>query len=313
MTNKELNITANMEQLQAVVYIRVSTEDQKDGLSPDVQRSLCLKRAEEAKYEVVEVIDESGISGFKERDGIKKIQQYIKDGSVSAIVALSSDRLFRNAPAHMDMMRLAIEREVKVLYVYGTSPDGSATSIMADSVGAVINQFYRDQVSEKVKATLYAKVEAGYFPSLPPVGYHNVDRPNAPDRFGQKVIEPHPVMAPLIKELFGLYSTGVYSVYDLTDLMNGRGLRSHKGLPISPSRVFDLLKNRVYLGEVKWGKAYCKEGKHEPLVDEDIFNRVQAVLATNNHKATRRRKHKWLLAGFVRCANHGRRYVGEWH
>jgi site-specific DNA recombinase len=145
------------------------------------------------------------------------------------------------------------------------------------------------------------------------VGYHNVDKPNAPDRFGQKVIEPHPIMAPLIKELFALYSTGVYSVYDLTDLMNERGMRSHKGFPLSPSRVFDLLKNRVYLGEVKWGKAYCKNGKHEHLIDEDTFNRVQAVLATNNHKATRRRKHKWLLAGFVRCSNHGRRYVGEWH
>lgn len=303
----------DMQEKHAIVYIRVSTEDQKDGLSPEVQKSLCLKRAEEAQYEVIEVIDESGISGFKERDGIKKIQQYIKEGKISAIVALSSDRLFRNAPAHMEMMRLAIEREVKVLYVYGSSPDGSATSIMADSVGAVINQFYRDQVSEKVKATLYAKAEAGYFPSLPPVGYHNVDKPNAAVRFGQKVIEPHPLMAPLIKELFAMYSTGIYSVYDLTDLMNERGLRSHKGFPLSPSRVFDLLKNKVYIGEVKWGKAYCKKGKHEPLIDEDTFNRVQAVMESNNHKATRRRKHKWLLAGFIRCATHGRRYVGEWH
>jgi site-specific DNA recombinase len=151
LIEEKLNITTNMEHPQAIVYIRVSTEDQKDGLSPDVQRSLCLNRAQEAGYEVIEVIDESGISGFKERDGIKKIQQYIKEGKVSAIVALSSDRLFRNAPAHMEMMRLAIEREVKVLYVYGTSPDGSATSVMADSVGAVINQFYRDQVSEKIK------------------------------------------------------------------------------------------------------------------------------------------------------------------
>jgi site-specific DNA recombinase len=129
LIEEKLNITTNMEHPQAIVYIRVSTEDQKDGLSPDVQRSLCLKRAQEAGYEVIEVIDESGISGFKERDGIKKIQQYIKEGKVSAIVALSSDRLFRNAPAHMEMMRLAIEREVKVLYVYGTSPDGSATSV----------------------------------------------------------------------------------------------------------------------------------------------------------------------------------------
>lgn len=302
-----------MEKKIAVVYIRVSTEDQKDGLSPEVQEKLCLKRAQEAGYEVLEVIDESGISGFKDREGIRKIEEHIKNGRISAIVALSSDRLFRNAAAHMEMMRLAVEKEVKVLYVYGQSPDGSATSVMADSVGAVINQFYRDQVSEKVKASLYAKVNAGYFPALPPVGYMNVHKPEAADRFAQRVIEPHPVMAPLIKELFQLYATGLYSVFDLTDLMNGRGMRSYKGFPLSASRVFDLLKNRVYIGEVRWGKAFCKEGKHEPLIDEATFNRVQAVLEMNNKKAIRRRKHKWLLAGFVRCAKHDRRYVGEWH
>lgn len=302
-----------MEQKHAVVYIRVSTDDQKDGLSPEVQRKLCVKRATDAGYEVLEVLDESGISGFKERAGIRKIQEYIREGKISAVVALSSDRLFRNSGDHIEMMRLVFEREVQVLYVHQASPENNASGILSDSMTAVVNQFYRDQVSDKVKATLYAKVEAGYFPSLPPPGYINVDKPEAPDRFGRKVIEPHPVMAPLIKELFALYSTGVYSVYDLTDLMNDRGLRSYKGFPLSPSRVYELLKNRVYLGEVKWGKAFTADGKHEHLVDEATFNRVQAVLETHNHKATRRRKHKWLLSGFVYCAKHDRRYVGEWH
>ena len=297
----------------AVVYIRVSTEDQKDGLSPEVQEDLCIKRAESAGYEVLEVIDESGISGFKERVGIKKIEDYIKDGKISAVVALSSDRLFRNTSAHIDMMRLVFQREVQVLYVHQASPENNASSIMTDSMMAVANQFYRDQVSDKVKASLYAKVEAGYFPAQPPVGYRNVDNPDATDRFGRKVIEPDPIMAPFIRELFQLYSTGVYSVYDLTELMNEKGLRSRRGFAFSPSRTFDLLKNRVYLGEVKWGKAYTKNGKHEPLVDEATFNRVQAVLESNNHKASRRRKHTWLLAGFVRCAKHDRRYVAEWH
>lgn len=302
-----------MQQKHCVVYIRVSTEDQKDGLSPEVQQRLCLKRASDAEYEVLEVIDESGISGYKDREGIRKIQDYIKEGKISAIVALSSDRLFRNASAHIEMMRLVFERGVQVLYVHQASPENNATGMLSDSMTAVVNQFYRDQISDKVKAALYAKAEAGYFPTLPPPGYYNVEKPDATDRLGRRIIEPHPIMGPLITELFRLYSTGLYSVYDLADVMEKRGLKTYRGKTIAPSVLYNLLKNRVYIGEVKWGKGFAKVGKHQPLTDEATFNRVQGIIFANNHKATRRRKHKWLLAGFVRCANHGRRYVGEWH
>ena len=120
-------------------------------------------------------------------------------------------------------------------------------------------------------------------------------------------------MASLITELFQLYATGVYSVYDLTALMNKRGLRSHKGYELSASRVYDLLRNRIYLGEVKWGKAHNKNGKHTPLIDEATFNQVQTVLNSNNHKACRRRKYQWLLSGFLWCTLHSKRYVAEWH
>jgi len=185
---------------------------------------------------------------------------------------------------------------------------------MTDSVLANINQFYRDQISDKVKGALYARVEAGYFPALPPPGYRNIDNPNPnAERLAKKIIVPDSIMAPLITELFQLYSTGVYSVYDLADLMSERGLRSQKGYKLSHSRLYDLLKNRFYIGEVRWGKAFCKEGKHKSLVDEATFNQVQVVMETKNHKACRRRKYQWLLSGFLYCSNHNKRYVAEWH
>ena len=303
------------QQESAVVYVRCSTDDQMKGLSPEVQASLCRKRAEDEKYHVLEVLIDDGMSGFKNnRPGIVRIREMISNGEVSAIVALSSDRLFRNTSAHIELMRVIFDKGIRVLYVHQMSPENNATSIMTDTVLATVNQFYRDQVSDKVKASLYAKVDAGYFPAVPAPGYINVENPDPnADRFAKKIIVPDPVAAPLITELFRLYATGVYSVYDLTDLMNRRGLRSHKGYKMSPSRVYDLLKNRVYLGEIKWGKAYNKNGKHTPLIDEATFNQVQVVMETNNHKACRRRKYTWLLAGFLYCSDHAKRYVAEWH
>lgn len=300
----------------AAIYVRVSTEDQKEGLSVEVQEKLCRERAALEKYQVLEVLDaDVGVSGNKvDRGGMNRLKELVSSKRIHVVIALSSDRLFRNTIAHMEFMNLVRRFDVRIIYINGMSPDWEATSIFTDTMMAGVNQFYRDQVSDKVKATLYEKARAGYFPTQPPVGYKNALNPQqGVEKIAQKIIVPDPDTAPLIEELFRTYATGLYSVYDLTDVMNDKGLRSHRGFKMAPSRIYDLLRNPVYRGEVHWGKIHVKDGKHAPLVDEATFNRVQMVLNANNHKACRRRKHKWLLAGFVWCQRHDRRYVAEWH
>lgn len=299
----------------AVIYVRVSTDDQKEGLSPEVQKRLCIKKTEDSGYKVLEVLDDSGLSGFKEdRPGIVRIKELITKRKISAIVTLSSDRLFRNSRAHMEMMEQIFVNGIQLLYVHQASPENNAPSKMSDGMFSLVNQFYRDQISDKVKATMYEKARSGYYPTRPPIGYKNIVNPDGnANRLARNIIAPDPEMAPLIKELFNSYATGLYNVYDLTDLMISKGLRSHNGFKPFPGRIYDLLKNRIYLGEVRWGPVHNPDGKHEPLIGEATFNRVQAVMESNNHKACRRRKHKWLLAGFVYCASHLKRYVAEWH
>jgi site-specific DNA recombinase len=304
-----------MKQKLSAVYVRVSTQDQLEGLSLDVQEKLCRKKSEEEGYKVLTVLSDGGISGHKEsRPGMDRLKELIITHEISAVVALSSDRLYRNSRSHIDLMGLIREHDIRLIYISQASPENNASSIMTDSMLANINQFYRDQISDKVKGALYARVEAGYFPALPAPGYINAENPNPnADRISQRIIIPDLIMAPLITELFQLYATGIYSVYDLADHMYEHGLRSHRGYKISQSCLYNLLKNRLYIGEVRWGKAFCKKGKHEPLIDEATFNQVQVVMETKNHKACRRRKYQWLLTGFLYCAHHGKRYVAEWH
>ena len=249
----------------AVGYVRVSSKDQKDdGLSLEVQEKLCRERAERDGYDLLEILDDGGISGHKaERPGLNHIRNLITTKKIEAVITLASDRMFRNERAHIEFMDLIFENDIRLIYIQQASPENNAHSKMSDRMHANINQYYRDQISDKVKSTLYAKTEAGYFPTIPPAGYVNTDNPDPNvSRVGRKIIVPDPIAAPLITELFRLYATGVYSVYDLADAMSRRGLRSHKGNPLSPSRIYDLLRNRIYLGEVKWGKVHNKNGKH---------------------------------------------------
>ncbi|MHB0977944.1 MAG: recombinase family protein [Minisyncoccota bacterium] len=307
--------TNNKSKLCAV-YVRVSTEDQKsEGLSIGVQKNLCQKRAEEEGFDVLEIINDEGISGFKDdRPGLHRLKKLVEEGSLGAVVALESSRLFRNTESHISFMKLAFKYEVKILYVNQASPEDTATSKMTDTILANVNEFYRNLISDKVKEVAYARAEAGYFPAMPPLGYINAENPNpSADKLAKRIIIPDLIMGPLITELFQLYASGVHNTYDLTDWINERGAKSHRGYKLSSSVVYNILKNRIYLGEVKWGKIHNKQGKHKPLINQAIFNRVQALLEEKNHKGCRRRKHQWLLGGFIYCPTHGKRYVAEWH
>lgn len=94
--------------------------------------------------------------------------------------------------------------------------------------------------------------------------------------------------------------------------MYQKGLRAKTGAQLSHSRFYDLLKNRIYIGELYWGEIHAK-GQHEPLTDIETFNRVQMVMGGHNRHACRRRKYQWLLGGFLYCFKHQRRYTAEHH
>jgi len=299
-----------------IIYLRVSTINQKmDGLSIKVQQDLCERKADSEGYEVLEVINDEGISGFKDdRPGIIKLRKLIENRAIKAIIAVDSSRLFRNTESHIAFMKLAFKFEVKIIYDSQASPEDNAMSKFSDTFIAGANEWFRNQTSDKVKSTLYAKTEAGYSPAPTPLGYINSINPdNSAPSYAKKIITHDPIVGPIITELFNLYASGVHNVYDLTDWINERGVKTRRGYKVSSSVVYNILKNRLYIGEVKWGKVYNKQGKHKPLINESVFNQVQTILEEKNHKGCRRRKYQWLLGGFVYCPIHGKRYVAEWH
>ena len=300
----------------AVGYCRVSTDEQADnGLSIEVQEMVCKKSMTDDSCSILSVFKDEGKSGgTMQRAGIKEIVRLVTEQKIQAIYTVHSDRIARNTLDYLQFRKLLREKGVTLKCIYQPMSDDSASSRTMDTVMASFNEMQRLVTSEKVKSTLYEKVRAGYFPSTPPPGYMNIDNPNVNvDRIARKIVVLDPKTAPLIKEIFRQYATGNYNVQDLCDIMYEKGLRSQRGGKMTSSRVFDLLVNRFYLGEVKWGPIENKEGKHTPLIDEFLFKQVQQVLNSHNNHSCRRRKYKWLLNGFLYCYKHECRYTAEWH
>jgi site-specific DNA recombinase len=85
-------------------------------------------------------------------------------------------------------------------------------------------------------------------------------------------------------------------------------LTSRKGKKVSRASIALLLKNPFYTGEFRWaGKQY--RGNHPPLIEKDLYERVQAVFARGNK--TRANTRGFTYKGLLRCAHCGSSIIAE--
>ena len=300
----------------AVGYCRVSTDEQADkGLSLDYQEEQCRKASQQDGFTEITIIRDEGKSGKNlQRKGIQEVLDLAKKKEISVIYVTNSDRLARNMFAHGFLRHTLRSNGVNLKYLNGQSSADDAASILADNMFASFNQYHSDGTREKTMQATEAKARAGYFPTHAPIGYINCENPNKScEKVAIRIIMPNPKTGMLITEAFKLYASGQYNVYELNDVMNEKGLVTNRGKKLTPSVFYNLLKNRLYLGEIHWLNIHNKKGKHEPLIDEHTFDQVQSRLSENNGNRCRRRKFFWLLNGYVFCPVHNRRYTAEWH
>lgn len=96
----------------------------------------------------------------------------------------------------------------------------------------------------------------------------------------------------------------------MTEKLQARGLRAlpqarRPQSPIQRSHVAHMLKNRYYLGYVTF-KGVEYPGRHQTLVHQLLFDRVQEVLRDHSN-GVKRRKHHHYLKGILYCARCGSR------
>lgn len=301
----------------AVVYCRVSTDEQaKEGLSIETQEKICSELLLKDGYVQLPTLKDEGRSGKDmNRPAMRELMKLVNERQIRAVYVVHNDRIGRNTKDYLVFKDLLKKQEVTLKCVYQPMLGGdSATARTMDTLMMSFNEMQRLITAEKVKSVMTEIAKAGYFPTCPPAGYFNTTNPDKTiGRIGRNIIAPDPVMGPLITELFHLYARGDMNVYEVADVMYEKGLRNQQGQRVQPNRLYPLLHNRIYLGEVHWGGVVVKNGKHKPLIDEGTFNAVQAILEEKNRRACRRRKYEWLLAGLIVCPRHQRRYTAEWH
>jgi hypothetical protein len=136
-----------------------------------------------------------------------------------------------------------------------------------------------------------------------PFGYQrNIIRDTGPRRIVGGLIPNDD--AQHVRTMFGLAAAGK-SVAQVRDLMAALGVR------LPRSRVHRILTNVAYIGAITHNGDIAAENAHEPLIDRETFERVQASLRANRKVQARTRNSGYLLTSLAFCGQCGGRMYGK--
>ena len=155
---------------------------------------------------------------------------------------------------------------------------------------------YIDNLSEEARKGMQEKAEQGIWPTKTPLGYRNVIGPD-----GKKIIAVDAAVAPIVVKLFEWYASGGISLKEAAKKAQAAGLVYAKsGAKVPVSTVHTILRNRLYTGQFEWNGKLI-QGKHEPLVSIELWERVQGMMDGRYAKKAKRGKHDFAFSGLIAC------------
>lgn len=283
--------------MKAVIYTRVSSEEQVHGYSLDAQLEACRAKAIAEGWTIIDVYSDRGESArTADRPQFKEMLGNL-DG-VDFLIIHKIDRLARSLPDYGRVVE-QLERAGVQLVSVTENIDASAAGKLQAGLMAVIAEWYSNNLSAEIKKGLDQKAKVGGWPTIAPVGYTN-ERTDT-DRKSESRLVIDPVLAPLVTEAFVEYATGEWSITALLNEMNRRGLRNTRGRPTGRSSFHRMLRNPAYVGIVRWNNVE-NEGQHKPLVSSETFERVQQLLTENSRGFDRSWKYDHYLKGSLVCS-----------
>lgn len=296
----------------ALIYGRVSDDDQLKGLSMDVQKELCEKWADKNNFKIIGTYKDEAKSGTTTagRHGLEDMIIRCQRERVDSILIIDTDRFARDEEDHFAMKVLLRKYGTRIIAINQPMIDESPEGRLMETMLIGINAFYSRLTGRKVRKSLEKKWQDGWWPGWAPIGYLNINIGTEDNPIN--IIEVDPVRGPLITEMFELYSTGNYSFLKLTNIMFEKGLTSRTGKKLSIGSTQQIIVNTFYYRWMKWS-GMEKEGNHKALISKSIFDRCLYIAAKNRLFLIRERKHTFLLRGFVHCPVHNRRLTAEWH
>jgi site-specific DNA recombinase len=307
MTESEKTPRRSTKRTRCAIYTRKSSDEGLEQAfnSLDAQREACGAFILSQKHEGWKVLptlyDDGGFSGgTMERPALKRLIADIEAGQIDVVVVYKVDRLTRALSDFAKLVDIFDRRGVSFVSI--TQQFNTTTSMGRLTLNVLLSfaQFEREVIGERVRDKIAASKKKGmWMGGMPPLGYDVKDR---------KLVVNDQESCTVV-DTYRRY-LALKSVRALKDELAGAGIRSKRrvrpdgteygGQKLARGALYLLLQNRIYRGEITHkGNSY--PGEHPAIIEQQLWDEVQAVLAKNRvERATGVRvKHPSLLAGLV--------------
>ena len=297
---------ASIKPVRCAIYTRVSTDhglDQEFN-SLDAQydaASAYIKSQAHAGWALIRSrYDDGGYSGGStDRPDLQRLLDDIRARKIDVIVVYKVDRLTRSLADFAKLVELFDAQGVSFVSV--TQQFNTTTSMGRLTLNVLLSfaQFEREVTSERIRDKIAASKRKGLWVGGPlPLGYAMKD-----DKIA--AVEDEAERVRLIYRRY-LELSGVNAlVRDLKDKdIRTKARRratgaTHGGIPFGRGSLFYLLRNRFYIGEVKY-KAEILPGEQPAIMERELFDAVQQKLTDQwSHRNHAKTKSDHLLTGLL--------------
>lgn len=291
------------------IWIRVSTEDQAKGESPEHHEARARLYAEVKGWTPVRVYDLSGVSGKTvwQHPECQAMLADIKSGRIHSLIFSKLARLARNTKELLEFAEYFQTHEADLVALDESIDTSTPAGRFFYTLLAAMAQWEREEIVARVKASVAVRAKLGKsLGGAAPFGYRWVD--------GQLDLDEHE--APVRKLSFELFLKE-RRIKRVACLLNEMGYRTRRGAEFSGPTVRRFLTDPIAKGKRRinytdnYGKNGTKRLKPESewlyvevpaIVSEEEWERVNAILA--ERKVTKRkpgRKARHLFSGLVFC------------
>lgn len=293
-------------------YSRKSRDIDEEGLQK--HHDIIMELADKLGLPV-QFYEEVESSETLNRPQLNKLRKDIQNKKVRCLIVYRMDRLSRKVT---DTERLVKEFAFNNLILIEAHREKIVdyNEILGIKLEAMMSDLYQEQAKIVLASGRKKAVQLyGNHLGEPPLGYDY-------NKETKKLVPNEDAW--VVKKMFDMYLQG-YSTHSIALKLNEMGLTTRKGGIFKGKGIWQLLMNDKYIGVQTYGKkewykdgdgrVHCKDrpqeewvvyqDAHEPLIDEETFEKVQALLEKNRRVPAGERNHTHLLTGLVKCGKCG--------
>lgn len=278
---------------RAAVYLRISLDQTGEGLAVARQREQCQQIIEQRGWTAVAEFVDNSISASdarKNRPGYDALVNAYEAGKFDALVTYDLDRLTRQPRQLEDWIDAAEGKGLALVTANGEADLTTDAGRLFARIKLAVARSEVERKSARQKAAAQQRAQLG----RPPLGV----RLTGYTAKGETV----PEEADVVRRIFKLFYGGE-SLKSTARILTENGMLARNGKRWHPSSVRDILTNPRYAGRAVYDGKVLEgvRGNWEPLVDDDVFDVVQARLSDPRRRTQQGTDRKHLGSGLYRC------------